>query len=949
LYDATVEMSMSRLLGAAAGIVIALLFAIPASADWTTYHFDNAHTGNDTSAAAIAGSGIAWTSTNLAGDVTAEPLYFNGVVYVATMQDYLYALNPSNGTILWADHLDNAYDIGANPLPCGNDYSFIGIMGTPVIDPATSTLYAVGMVSNGTYHFWAINLNTHALVYSPIVMTDNNLFDPAIHNQRGSLTLYNGQVFVPFGGRDGDCGSYHGWVFRLDAATGTGMISYHTLALGAGMWGRAGGVIVNGFYTIATGNAVQGDQCESSTYKEQNAVVKLYTDLTLYQYWAPTDWASLSCSDTDIGSTGPSLLGNTGYIFQSGKNGQGYLLNAANLGGIGGEVGTSGGVSVCGGESLGGNGYDPATGDLFVPCGSGLYGFSLSGTTLTPTWNHGITAGAPIIIGGAVWAIDRGGAGLFVYRESDGTPLFSDGTLGGVSHGFASPSYGGGLVFAAGNSSGPIVRAYFAGGWSASYNLSSAPTTWTPNQSQTFNVTLTNTGTQPWPHSGTNPVELDLHFTTQAGGSAAMNSWLTSQIYTLPADVGTGASTTFSVTATAPNQSGSMLLEATMFKNQQFWFKQWNSVAVTISAATWSASYNVASVPGSWVAGQSQTFNVTVTNTGNVTWPHTGYTEVDLDLHFTTVLGGSGQQSHWLTSLAFALPNDVAPAGSATVSVTLTAPTTTGPMWLEAEMIKEHQFWFSQVASAAVNVAAPNWSASYNLTGAPANWVAGQSQTFNVTVTNTGNTVWPHTGYTEVDLDLHFTTVQGGSGQQSHWLTSLAFALAGDVAPAGSATVSVTLTAPTTIGSMYLEAEMIKEHQFWFSQVASVPTNVAAPAWSASYNLTGVPASWTASQSQTFSVTVTNTGNTVWPHAGYTEVDLDFHFTTVVGGSGQQSHWLTSLAFSLPNDVAPGSSVTLSVTVTAPSATGSMSLEAEMIREHQFWFTQVASVPVTVA
>src|SRR6266704_4183907 len=127
-------MTVRGVLGGVAAAVIAVMTATPLLADWTTYHNDNSHTGNDASAPPIAGSGIAWSSPNLAGDVTAEPLFFNGVVYVATMQDYIYALDPTNGTILWADHLDTAWDIGANPLPCGNDFSFTGIMGTPVID-----------------------------------------------------------------------------------------------------------------------------------------------------------------------------------------------------------------------------------------------------------------------------------------------------------------------------------------------------------------------------------------------------------------------------------------------------------------------------------------------------------------------------------------------------------------------------------------------------------------------------------------------------------------------------------------------------------------------------------------------------------------------------------------------------------------------------------------------
>jgi hypothetical protein len=124
---------------------------------------------------------------------------------------------------------------------------------------------------------------------------------------------------------------------------------------------------------------------------------------------------------------------------------------------------------------------------------------------------------------------------------------------------------------------------------------------------------------------------------------------------------------------------------------------------------------------------------------------------------------------------------------------------------------------------------------------------------------------------------------------------------------------------------------------------------VAAASWSASYNMTTVPRTWTHGQSRTFSITVTNNGNTTWPSTGYTEVDLDFHFTTVTGGSAQQSHWLTSQAFSIPGNVAPGAGVTVSVTVTAPATTGSMSLEAEMIKEHQFWFTQAASTQVTVS
>jgi hypothetical protein len=96
-------------------------------------------------------------------------------------------------------------------------------------------------------------------------------------------------------------------------------------------------------------------------------------------------------------------------------------------------------------------------------------------------------------------------------------------------------------------------------------------------------------------------------------------------------------------------------------------------------------------------------------------------------------------------------------------------------------------------------------------------------------------------------------------------------------------------------------------------------------------------------------VTVTNAGNSTWPSSGYHRVDLEFHFTTQTGGSAKRAFWLTNQAYSMPGALAPGHSVTLTVSVTAPPSTGSMFPEAEMIKEHQFWFHQSASIPVGVS
>jgi hypothetical protein len=126
----------------------------------------------------------------------------------------------------------------------------------------------------------------------------------------------------------------------------------------------------------------------------------------------------------------------------------------------------------------------------------------------------------------------------------------------------------------------------------------------------------------------------------------------------------------------------------------------------------------------------------------------------------------------------------------------------------------------------------------------------------------------------------------------------------------------------------------------------STPSNVAsattAAPWSASYSVGSTPTSWASNQTQTYSVTLTNNGNQTWPAGGSTPVHLGVHFIANGG-------WATDQRFTLPNDVLPGQNVTLTISVTAPGGSGSMTVEYEMIKEAQFWFAQVSDVAVKVA
>src|SRR6185503_15770128 len=112
---------------------------------------------------------------------------------------------------------------------------FIGITGTPVIDPVSSTpgsgtLYVVAKTEstelNPVFHarLYALDLVTGqpkiraagVEILSPSGVTP--AFSPALENQRAALLLDNNIVYVAFGSYDGQS-DYRGWLFGYNAGT----------------------------------------------------------------------------------------------------------------------------------------------------------------------------------------------------------------------------------------------------------------------------------------------------------------------------------------------------------------------------------------------------------------------------------------------------------------------------------------------------------------------------------------------------------------------------------------------------------------------------------------------------------------------------------------------------------------------------------------------------------
>ena len=363
---------------------------------------------------------------------------------VATENDSLYGLDASNGAVLW--HTNVGTPVPLSSLPCGN-IDPLGITGTPVLDAGTNRVYAVAEVSGPHHVLVGLDAGNGAVVMQRTIDPPGS--NPTVQQQRAALALANGLVYVPLGGLDGDCGNYHGWVVASQPDGGGPLYSYE-VAAGTGeggIWAPSGAVIDGaGNLYVATGNSTSRGAWDGG-----DSVLKLSPTLQLVDWFAPTDYAQLNASDTDLGSNGPSLL-NGGLVFQVGKGSTGYLLSSTHLGNVGGQVFAGG---VC--TSFGGNAYsDPY---IYVPCTDGMRALRLSGASFTVAWHGpGGTAGSPIVAGGLVWVLDYNGGIVYALDPTSGAVRFQD-NAGAMQH-FATPAAAGGRVFFG---AGSRVLAYSGG------------------------------------------------------------------------------------------------------------------------------------------------------------------------------------------------------------------------------------------------------------------------------------------------------------------------------------------------------------------------------------------------------------------------------------------------------------------------------------------------------
>jgi len=280
----------------------------------------------------------------------AQPLYVAGltiggaqhnVVFVATEHDSVYAFDAdAAGPPLWHRSLlgpgiTTVQTAGNHEIPVQPE---VGITSTPVIDPASGTIYVLAQTQeNGAFpsKLHALDITTGAeRPGSPAVLSDP-AFDGKQEFERSALLLANGNVYASFASY-GDILPYHGFIFAFNAATLAKVAVWNVTPAGGegGIWMGAAGPAAdqNGNIFVAVGN---GTWDGVSNFGQ--SVAKLDPTLHVLDFFTPFNGPALNAGDHDLGSGGVLLVPDQAGPFPHeavvcGKSEPIYVVNRDNLG-----------------------------------------------------------------------------------------------------------------------------------------------------------------------------------------------------------------------------------------------------------------------------------------------------------------------------------------------------------------------------------------------------------------------------------------------------------------------------------------------------------------------------------------------------------------------------------------------------------------------------------------
>ncbi len=364
-------------------LLVLIFLPVLSTAVWsqinvTTFHYDNARTGQNTQETVLTQANVNSSqfgklfTISVDGYVFAQPLYLanveniaggtHNVLYIATQHDSLFAIDADTGAILWQTSFINPAGgittLAPTDVSCTDITPESGITSTPVIDTSTGTLYLIVKTKeNGEFvqRLHALDVTSGAEKFGgPVVIAASVngtgdggttvAFNSHTQHNRPGLLLDNGHVIIAWASYC-DNPPYHGWVMSYSASTLAQEGVFNTSPDGAmaGVWMSGDGVAAdaNGNYYFATGN---GSYSGSTTNDYGDSILQLGSasngTLPVLDWFTPWDQHTLSGEDSDVGSAGVLLLPDLPagsphqqLLVQMGKQGTIFLVDRNQMGG----------------------------------------------------------------------------------------------------------------------------------------------------------------------------------------------------------------------------------------------------------------------------------------------------------------------------------------------------------------------------------------------------------------------------------------------------------------------------------------------------------------------------------------------------------------------------------------------------------------------------------------
>ena len=340
----------------------------------TTDHYDVFRTGANVHETiltpATAGSLTFKKALPLDNCAWAQPLYvpnvliggaLHNVLYVATSNATIYAYDADsttpNPSPLWTRNLGTPYI----PVSAGTEYMDIwdcssglrqgpvGIIGTPVIDLSSNTIYTVANLNTATppaqssqQRLYSIDIKNGAIKSTSVPITASGVtttFNADYQNQRPGLLLAESRVMFGYSSF-GDQNIYQGWMFSYSSSSLALLDNWNYanagFTQGSGIWMSAGGPSFDGRKVyFSTGNPIS-DGFNATQYA--NSLLQVDPNqgaspginsvgLANINRYLPPQASSWVGQDLDVGSSRVIVVPGTKYSLVGGKAGNIYIVD----------------------------------------------------------------------------------------------------------------------------------------------------------------------------------------------------------------------------------------------------------------------------------------------------------------------------------------------------------------------------------------------------------------------------------------------------------------------------------------------------------------------------------------------------------------------------------------------------------------------------------------------